>query len=132
MRPRSFLIVSLGILPFFASADGHRLPQTPTWTTNVGLDYVLDTAVGNWTLDANFLHNSGWFGEPDNQLAQPAYNSINAGVYVHPKNQPFSIGLWGRNLSNQVVYTAVSGNAITSLGQYAPPRTYGIKFSADF
>jgi iron complex outermembrane receptor protein len=117
---------------FFASAEGHHLPHTPTWTANVGLNYVLDTAVGNWTLDANFLHNSGWFGEPDNQLAQPAYNSINASVYVHPKNQPFSIGLWGRNLSNQVVYTAVSGNAITSLGQYAPPRTYGIKFSADF
>jgi len=117
---------------FFASAEGHRLPQTPTWTANVGLDYVLDTAVGNWTLDANFLHNSGWFGEPDNQLAQPAFNSINASVYVRPKNQPFSIGLWGRNLSNQVVYTAVSGNAITSLGQYAPPRTYGIKFSVDF
>jgi iron complex outermembrane recepter protein len=117
---------------FFASAKGHELPHTPTWTTNVGLDYVLDTAVGNWTLDANFLHNSGWFGEPDNQLAQPAYNSINASVYVHPKNQPFSIGLWGRNLSNQAVYTAVSGNAVTSLAQYAPPRTYGIKFTAEF
>jgi len=93
---------------------------------------VLDTVLGNWSLDANFLHSSGWFGEPDNQLAQPAYNSINASVYVHPKNQPFSIGLWGRNLSNQAVYTAVSGNAITSLAQYAPPRTYGIKFSSEF
>ena len=117
---------------FFASARGHELPNTPTWTGNVGINYLLDTAVGKLTLDANFLHNSGWFGEPDNQLAQRAYNSINASVYLHPKNQPFTIGLWGRNLSNQIVYTAVSGNAITSLGQYAPPRTYGIKFSADF
>jgi iron complex outermembrane recepter protein len=116
---------------FFASANGHELPHTPTWTTNVGLNYQLDTAAGRWTLDANLLHNSGWFGEPDNQLAQRAYNSINADLYIHPHHQPFSIGLWGRNLSNQLVYTAVSGNAITSLGQYAPPRTYGIRFSAD-
>jgi iron complex outermembrane recepter protein len=114
------------------TARGHELPHTPTWTTNVGLDYVLDTPVGNWTLDANFLHNSGWFGESDNELAQRAYNSINASVYVRPKNQPFSIGLWGRNLSNQLVYSSVSGNAVTSLAQYAPPRTYGIKFTAEF
>ncbi|HXI43695.1 MAG TPA: TonB-dependent receptor, partial [Bryobacteraceae bacterium] len=117
---------------FFASANGHELPHTPTWTTNVGLNYQLDTAAGRWALDANLLHNSGWFGEPDNQLAQRAYNSINADVYIRPHNQPFSIGLWGRNLSNQLVYTAVSGNAISSLGQYAPPRTYGIRIRADF
>lgn len=117
---------------FFASANGHELPHTPTWTTNVGLNYRLDTAPGRWTFDADLLHNSGWYGEPDNQLAQRAYNSINADVYIHPHNQPFSIGLWGRNLTNQLVYTAVSGNAVTSLGQYAPPRTYGIRLSAEF
>ena len=121
-----------GSYSFFASANGHELPHTPTWTTNVGLSYQLDTVAGRWALDANLLHNSGWFGEPDNQLAQRAYNSINADLYIRPHNQPFSIGLWGRNLSNQLVYTAVSGNAITSLGQYAPPRIYGIRFRADF
>src|SRR4029077_10614790 len=31
---------------FFGSANGHRLPHTPTWTTNVGLNYILDTDVG--------------------------------------------------------------------------------------
>jgi iron complex outermembrane receptor protein len=117
---------------FFASANGHELPHTPTWTTNVGFNYLLDTAVGRWTVDANFLHNSGWFGEPDNELSQRAYNTINADLYIRPKNQPFMIGLWGRNLSNTLVYTALSGNAITSLGQYAPPRTYGVRISADF
>ncbi|HWM65020.1 MAG TPA: TonB-dependent receptor plug domain-containing protein [Steroidobacteraceae bacterium] len=121
-----------GSTAFFASARGHELPHTPTWTTNVGLNYSLDSRIGNWTANANFLHSSGWFGEPDNQLSQRPYNSIDASVYVRPMNQPFSIGLWGRNLSNGVVYAAVSGNALTSLAQYAPPRTYGIKFSVDF
>jgi len=61
---RQRLLLRIGRGPSFAAdadLDDH-----------VGLNYVLDTAVGNWTLDANFLHNSGWFGEPDNQLAQPA------------------------------------------------------------
>jgi hypothetical protein len=28
------------------------------------------------------------------------------------------------------VYTSVAGNFLASLSQYAPPRTYGIEFSA--
>jgi iron complex outermembrane receptor protein len=117
---------------FFASARGHRLPNTPDWTANVGLTYVVQTSTGDWTLNANYLHNSGWFGEPDNQLRQPAYDTVNASLYWHLKDKPFTIGLWGRNLSDELVYTAVSGNAVSGLSQYAPPRTYGIKFSADF
>ena len=117
---------------FFASAQGNRLPNTPDWTVNVGLNYLIPTSLGDWTLESNFLHNSGWFGEPDNQLRQPAYNTVNAAGYWHVKNGPFTVGLWGRNLSNERVYTAVQGNAVSSLAQYAPPRTYGIKFSAAF
>jgi iron complex outermembrane receptor protein len=117
---------------FFASANGNRLPDTPDWTANVGLSYVLPTPIGDWSLDANYLHNSGWFGEPDNQLRQPAYNTVNAAANWHVHNGPFTIGLWGRNLSDALVYTAVSGNAVSGLSQYVPPRTYGIKVSADF
>jgi iron complex outermembrane receptor protein len=116
---------------FFAAANGHRLPDTPDWTANVGLTYDIPTSIGDWTLDGNFLHSSGWFGEPDNQLRQPAYNTVNASLYWHVKNGPFTVGLWGRNLSNERVYTAVSGNAVSGLSQYAPPRTYGVKVSAD-
>jgi iron complex outermembrane recepter protein len=117
---------------FFASAKGNHLPDTPDWTANMGATYVLQTSTGDWTLNADYLHNSGWYGEPDNQLRQPAYNTVNASVYWHLQGEPFTIGLWGRNLTDERVYTAVSGNAVAGLAQYAPPRTYGIKFSADF
>jgi iron complex outermembrane receptor protein len=116
----------------FESAKGNRLPSTPDWTANVGLNYVLPTSVGNWTFDASYLHNDGWFGEPDNQLRQPAYNITNASVYWHVQDGRYTIGLWGRNLSDERVYTFVNGNTISGISQYAPPRTYGIKLSANF
>jgi iron complex outermembrane receptor protein len=116
---------------FFASAEGNRLPHTPDWTANLGATYVLPTPIGEWTLASNYFHSSGWYGEPDNQLRQPAYNQINASLYWRLNNH-YTIGLWGRNLSNELVYTALAGNAVTSLSQYAPPRTYGIKFNAEF
>ncbi len=117
---------------FFASADGNRLPHTPDWTANLGATYVLRTAIGEWTLRGDFVHDSGWYGEPDNQLRQPAYNMVNASLYWHLQSRPYSIGLWGRNLGNELVYTAIAGNAVTSLSQYAPPRTFGLKFRAEF
>ena len=119
-----------GSTPFFASADGNVLPYTPEWTANAGLSYVLPTRTGDWTLDAQYLHNSGWFGEADNQLRQPAYNNVNAGLHWHLNNGPYTISLYARNLTNALVYTAVQGNFLASLAQYAPPRTYGIQFSA--
>jgi outer membrane receptor protein involved in Fe transport len=117
---------------FFASAEGHRLPHTPDWTGNLGATYVLPTSIGEWTMAGNYFHSSGWYGEPDNQLRQPAYNLVNASLYWHLWNTPYAIGLWGRNLGNELVYTGIAGNAVTSLAQYAPPRTYGVKFNAEF
>jgi iron complex outermembrane receptor protein len=119
-----------GSTPFFASADGNELPYTPDWTANLGLRYLIPTPTGDWTLDAQYLHNSGWFGEPDNQLRQPAYDNVNAGLHWHLNNGPYTISLWCRNLTNALVYTAAAGNFLASLAQYTPPRTYGIEFNA--
>jgi hypothetical protein len=89
--------------------------HTRHWTANLGATYVLETSVGAWTLAANFLHDSGWHGEPDNQLRQPAYNLVNASLDWHLGNKPYSLELWGRNLGNELVHTAIAGNAVTSL-----------------
>jgi iron complex outermembrane receptor protein len=121
-----------GSTPFFASADGNELPYTPDWTANLGLRYLLPTPTGDWTLDAQYLHNSGWFGEADNQLRQPAYDNVNTSLHWHLNNGPYTIGLWCRNLTNALVYTSAAGNFLASLAQYASPRTYGIEFRAQF
>jgi iron complex outermembrane recepter protein len=119
-----------GSTPFFGSADGNQLPYTPEWTANVGLSYLVPTSIGDWTVDAQYLHNSGWFGEADNQLRQPAYDNVNAALHWRVNNGPYTISLWCRNATDSLVYTAMAGNFLASLAQYAPPRTYGIRFSA--
>lgn len=119
-----------GSAPSFASADGNQLPYTPQWTANLGLSYLIPTSTGDWSLDAQYLHNSGWFGEADNELRQPAYDNVNGGLHWHVNNGPYTVSLWCRNLTNSLVYTSVAGNFLASLAQYAPPRTYGIEFSA--
>jgi iron complex outermembrane recepter protein len=121
-----------GSTPFFASAHGNQLPDTPEWTANVGLSYRIPTPTGDWTFDGQYLRNSGWFAEADNQLRQPAYDNVNAALHWHLNNGPYTISLWGRNLTDALVYTSAAGNFLVSLAQYAPPRTYGIQFSAQW
>ncbi|HEY2684641.1 MAG TPA: TonB-dependent receptor [Steroidobacteraceae bacterium] len=119
-----------GSTPSFSSADGNQLPDTPEWTASVGFNYLIPTARGDFTLDGQYLRNSGFYGEADNQLRQPAYDNLNAALHWHVNNGPFTVGLWCRNATNSLVYTAVAGNFLASLAQYVPPRTYGIQFSA--
>ena len=121
-----------GSTPFFASANGNQLPYTPEWTANVGLSYLVPTSIGDWTLDGQYLHNSGWFGEADNELHQPAYDNVNAALHWRVNNGPYTFSLWCRNATNSLVYTSMAGNSLVSLSQYAPPRTYGIRFSAQW
>jgi iron complex outermembrane recepter protein len=119
-----------GSTPSFGSADGNQLPDTPEWTASLGLSYLIPTPRGDWTLDAQYLRNSGFYGEADNQLRQPAYDNLNSALHWHVNNGPFTVSLWCRNMTNSLVYTAVAGNFLASLAQYAPPRTYGVQFSA--
>jgi iron complex outermembrane receptor protein len=119
-----------GSTPFFASAEGNQLPYTPEWTANAGLSYLVPTSIGNWTFDAQYLHNNGFFGEADNQLRQPAYDNVNAALHWRVNNGPYTVSLWCRNATNALVYTSMAGNFLASLAQYAPPRTYGIQFTA--
>jgi iron complex outermembrane receptor protein len=119
-----------GSTPSFDSAEGNSLPYTPEWTSNAAVSYLIATPSGDWTLDGQYLHSSGWFGEADNQLRQPAYDNANAALHWHVNNGPYTISLWCRNLTNSLVYTAAQGNFLVSLSQYAPPRTFGIQFGA--
>jgi iron complex outermembrane receptor protein len=122
-------VIPGGSTPFFASADGNQLPFTPEWTANVGLSYAIPTPIGDWILDGQYLHNSGWFAEADNQLRQPAYDNVNAALHWHVNNGPYTVSLWGRNLTDALVYSSAAGNFLVSLAQYVPPRTYGVQFS---
>jgi hypothetical protein len=95
-----------GSTPFFASADGNQLPYTPQWTADAGLSYLMPTSIGDWTLDALYFHNSGWFGEADNQLRQPAYDNVNTALHWRVNNGPYTVSLWCRNATNSLEYTS--------------------------
>jgi iron complex outermembrane receptor protein len=114
------------------SVKGNELPVAPDWTLNASADYVLPTSVGDVAFNVTYLHNDGWFGEPDNRLRQPAYDVLNAQVSWTSSDELTLIRLWGRNLTDEdyaaTLFSQFNGDVI----QYTPPRTYGVTVERRF
>jgi iron complex outermembrane receptor protein len=115
------------------SATGNRLPMTPDWTVNLGVNYIVPLPSGRMIFDANYYHNNGWYGEVDNRLRQKAYNVVNSSItWEVDTNAKLSLSIWGKNLTREVyAYTLVSG-ATNDAIMLAPPRTFGASVGVKF
>ena len=113
-------------------ASGHHIPLAPTAVATLGMDYTIPSPVGEFTLNGNFSHNSGWWAEPDNRLKQPAYELVGAQLSWTPKNGAYEVDLWGKNLTNEAYALAMFTESQGDVIQYAAPRTFGIRVKTTF
>jgi iron complex outermembrane receptor protein len=114
-----------------ADATGNDTVYTPHWVTNLSAQYRFPTSAGAFTFAGTWTYNSGFFFDPQNRTANPAYNLINATLTWEPKD-----GLWTRlyvnNLLDKKYYSTIQAS---NFGDYyfpAPPRTYGVTVGAQF
>jgi iron complex outermembrane receptor protein len=122
--------------PISQSAAGNQLPYAPELVANLGAEYVVGLPGGtSLTFNANFYHSDKWFAGPDNILAQPSYQIVNARVTWALVGEKTRIGIWGKNLTNEKYYAFLSaGNNPGGYdeGTVSPPRTYGISLQHKF
>jgi iron complex outermembrane receptor protein len=124
-----------GLFPVVSgSATGNSLSYSPKWALTFGGDYsfrnILD---GTVAVAANYQYDSGFFLEIDNVVRQPAYSLVNASVKWTSNRRPFTVTIWGDNLTNVAVLTSVvTENFGTHNAYYSAPRTYGVKLGYHF
>jgi iron complex outermembrane receptor protein len=114
------------------SAAGNRLPLTPDATFNLAAHYELPTSTGTWLADLGYYYNSGWYGQPDNVLRQDDYDRMDAAIGWRSSNDRFTVRVWGKNLGNRAVASALVASNTGSQIQYEPPRTYGVTLGVNF
>jgi len=141
---RDFTNAPLGVPvlvpPFGASnpllsinAGGNYTPNASKFTATAGLTYNVASAIGDWTLVADYAYNDGYYFEPSNLFHQKAFSLVNANVELEP-SEHLSVGLWVKNLFDkryvafQSVQAGPSGFPFTP----APPRRYGIRLGYKF
>jgi iron complex outermembrane receptor protein len=111
--------------------SGNRLSLAPDLTVAAGFEHV-------WTLGGAIemtgriegKYQSEQFYDPFNYSSarQRSYGLVNA--YLDFARDNWKIGLWGRNLGDEVYFAHMQEFYTIGTYQYAyaPPRTYGIRF----
>jgi iron complex outermembrane receptor protein len=123
---------------FNASLDfsGNRMQRAPEHTLSLGLNFETTTGLGELTSRIGYSYRSKIFFEADNNIVDPESSEGGLGLWdasVNLKTGNWTIGLWGRNLTDQRYRRQVlnsTGNA--QRGIWAEPRTFGARVSYGF
>lgn len=104
--------------------------RAPEWTYSVGL--VHDLQIGSWSMSSriSYSHRDETFFDDDNDGLLPEQDIINAGIDFYSGNGRWTIGVYGKNLTNEVGFgnEVVLPNSLGG-GTFAPmtrPLRYGV------
>jgi iron complex outermembrane receptor protein len=110
------------------SADGKQLPQTPTASGTININYRVPLEQGEVNFNLNEAANSGYYYAPNNEYRQSGYGLLNGSVAWSVHN--YSVTLWGKNLTNVIYPISVNQAPTAVAAAYAAPRTYGVTLGA--
>lgn len=119
--------------------EGNKLPNAPAFTSNLGAAYTIDLSGLAVTLSGDWYHSSKRYlsetNNPTNSM-QNAFDVFNARLAFKSANDRWEFAIWGKNLSDEVVFSrTVTQAALLGQGFLAylePPRTYGAELKFNF
>ena len=86
-----------GTAEALGSAKGNRLPFSPDAVINLALTYTHDCGPVHASANAAYAYNTGWYTEPDNELRQRPFSTLNASLELSPRgSRDLSIRFWLR------------------------------------
>lgn len=119
-------------------ASGNKLPNVSKWSFNAGVNYKLDSDVGQWIGDVGLSYTGRFAWNPDNFVIEKAVTLINASLNFTPASLDWlTVGVWGKNLTG-VKYYSITQESVGPAGTAgfqagaAAPRTYGGTVSFKF
>jgi iron complex outermembrane receptor protein len=114
--------------------SGNRVPRSPEWSGNLGLNQLLDFALGPVELGVDLYYNGGFFYTAQNTetARQAAYSLLNARASWTYQPWNLKLTIFGQNLDDETYsyggFTEDFGTGYT----LAPPRTYGVRMNWEF
>ena len=115
-------------------SSGNRMQRTPETQVSGGVDYTM--ALGSWGNALNFRVNYTWqsdlYWATDNIASEDSYGLLDARIGLSPENAPWTVAVWGRNLSDELFRTNIISFFGEEVSQFGAPRTYGVDFTFKF
>jgi iron complex outermembrane recepter protein len=115
-------------------SSGNRMQRTPETQVSGGIDYTM--GLGSWGDALNFRVNYTWqsdlYWATDNIASEDSYGLLDARIGLSPDNAPWTVAVWGRNLSDELFRTNIISFFGEEVSQFGAPRTYGVDFTFRF
>jgi iron complex outermembrane receptor protein len=109
-------------------SSGNQLQRTPSTQIAAGVDYTLGIA--------NFSVNYSWQNEmywaTDNVAKEPSYGLLDARINFAPEGKAWSVGVWGKNITDELYRTNIISFFGEEVSQFGPPKTFGIDLTMKF
>ena len=119
--------------------SGETLPQAPEFESNLFLEYSAADVIAGWSLDGrvdvSFSSEMWMQADLDDYMRQPSYSQVHASVKFTSPGEQFSIGLIGRNLTEEEVMNFALGTPGPLHTYYAalkPPRELAVQLNYNF
>ena len=116
----------LGNLQIVTDLSGARMPYAPKWTTNVGGSYHTGLAGGELIIAGNAYYKSRFEWIPGHRFGQGSYILVNSTVTWVAPEERWTVGVYGRNLTDRRYNTAGSATTGGFSGAWARPRELGV------
>lgn len=124
-----------GLTASLNDAAGNDLTNSPEFSGTLGVNYTIPLVSGELALSGNVYYNSGIYFEPQNRLKQDSYTLLGAAATWTSADRRWDVMLWGRNLTDEKVFSAGNPTAGPSGGDSMsprPPRTFGVRAGVHF
>ncbi len=117
---------------------GTRTDNAPTWTGTAIAEYDIEVGNGNLlTLRGDWRGRSDVFddlGEVE-ERRRPSVNKFGARISFTPESDAWTASVWGKNLTQEADIIGIGPPQPNNLQRpvaFAPPRSFGVEFSARF
>jgi iron complex outermembrane recepter protein len=114
------------------NGTGKETVYTPLWSSTLSADYVLPTAVGTFKLNANAKQSNSVYTAVLNRQTIPPYVVENDSISWSPAGDRYSVRFWILNAFDRVYFNNRLETGTGDWQVFAPPRTYGLSFTAKF
>jgi len=116
--------------------SGKQLVHAPDWTLQAGAEYTTDLGGGELKISPNIYYTSSYTNFDNSLLpngefryVQKGYVLVNGQVSWRPDGKPFTIAVFGRNLTNRTIKIINAGTALGDAQAFGEPRVFGVRFS---
>ena len=110
-------------------SSGNPLQRTPESQFGISVDYTMN--VGQWGDALNVYLGYNWQDklpwQPANLNFEDSYGLLNGRITLAPEDAPWSVSVWGKNITDELYRTNIIPFFGEEVGRYGPPATYGVE-----